>query len=1043
MPSKIGNGNCNIPECAHSTNCNYPEVCVKGHCLIGRKTCNPSCKKGEICTAGACVRLPVTTCIHPYKWDYRSNSCTDNCDLDTECTPYFCLEGKCRVPYCSTSQDCDNGKICVDGICKSLCTNNLGCETGHICFNNEVCEKECRKFSECQESNYCDGKDSTCKQVTCFFNNDCNQPSEVCHFGTCTKRKTCLNDRHCPSHYYCVGEEGQKACIQHKPDCNTNNCLVNKKCFTSKLSLCLPEIHCYLTLQCPENMHCNKLEHKCFPNQCRETGCSDGFECFKEQCIPSVKCLNQDDCIKECSDTNTCSVGQLCKNKKCIYPDCYTNSDCVPNKKCIEGICYDVVTEIPKCIKCNGICYDGVCKELPCDVDSNCVYPSICGRHKTCEKPSCDKSPDCPMGTKCEEKKCSIITSQCKWNDKECPCKNNKDCAYPAKCKAGVCLWTCQISEECNVGASCDVGVCSERECHLDDDCTFGMYCSAGKCINVKKCSSFSDNCIEGTTLQDTLCTYDYECLKGNYCQMGICIPKGVRCRHRGHCSELMLCNSNKCEFNQCQKDTDCGQRRICKANICVPRLFCKTNADCDLRGDKVCLNMQCRKICDEYSCDSGYHCDIQSRQCKIIKNECDLYSPCPNGGYCLSSKEGDKTGKCVEHECSPHFGCSEDMLCIAGHCVDCKTNCKHSHFSCSNGNELCLPGELVEKCRRDSCPWPYKCIGGVCKNFCHIDDDCFYPSNIHGFECKENKCTRKQCQNDLCKKPSHLCKNKNCERIECLRNRDCKDEEICYLGTCISSRKQPSCKRNEILSKELLFCLPKNIVEDIVKVKIYCDTKYDCPADMKCGRNNLCSPIKCQHPIGENMPEQDDCGHDRLCITTGDQNLCSPAFECEHGTCSHPGTPKGKMFNCFFNKCYVSIHECDSSNDCDGKKVCETVIVNENQIRQCIDLGCKRNEDCKKGQICRDEQCQECISCKNNNDCYGYICSPKKCCVPTQRCTHDTNKCNSLFGIEINADISVSDSITVRDEFNFCHNRYCMYCYLDSGIDDSIRIFK
>ena len=1004
---------CSKHDCQIDRQCNRPKSCIDGQCQIVIRECQPQCRDGEICRAGICLKIEVEYCEHPFKWDASRKICTNKCSSTHECAPLACIQGRCQKPYCYNSLDCVLGQFCSGGLCQYTCKINADCPNNMICSNNFECKKSCRSCTDCETSQYCNGLThlTMCESTICLLNSDCKGRGEVCHFGKCVRRIFCSTEYDCPTGYTCNGKDGQKVCIPFKV-CMQGIDSCSDTCFDGQLPLCMKEIHCKENSQCPENMFCNSFVRKCFPQNCRYSKCAEGFYCFRDRCIPTAIIIK--DCSKE-----KCNAGQLCIGKQCIYPDCYTSEDCPKNKFCLEGKCQ---TEwLDSCKNCEYTCHEGQCKQVECIVDSNCIYPEICNHNQICVRPQCSQNDDCPSGSLCTNKRCILSSKVCKWNDDSCKCKTNKECINPGMCENEKCIWPCRLSRDCGYGYICDYGKCHERDCYLDDDCVDGKFCSSGECIYVERCSiSKRDyNCIQGVLLKDPVCK-SQRCKEGYVCVLDVCVQVGISCSHNGHCSEFTTCVADRCEFNMCKRDADCSDSRVCKHGICLPRItHCRFDSDCDGGSNQKCVERRCKSACSDYSCPYGYKC--RGGECIIKVERCDLFNPCPRGSVCITTDKDASYGKCIKEVCTPLKGCKDNEMCITGQCVGECNACNHESFSCSREANICLP-TIIERCRRDNCPWPFKCVRGKCSNICSSNSDCYYENGNFEFECKDKKCTRKHCGSDgICKQPSSICnKHQMCEKLECLVSSECRDHQTCYLGYCIDVIKQRRCDEGYSMIEKLLFCIPDYIKTTISKqrIKIYCLKDRHCPEEMKCGRDNLCKIRECDYPIdGKDEPSTDSCGPGRLCMSIEGVNVCAPAYECQHQTCTHPATPQGNMFTCLYDKCYVSVHECESHQDCADEESCE---FNSNNIRKCIDLTCHSTKKCSKNRICMNGYCEECRDCQTNYDCkYGQTCAQSRCCVPRVHCS-SYKDCDGFLVEGNNREI--------------CHNRFCTVCYEDTG---------
>ena len=106
------------------------------------------------------------------------------------------------------------------------------------------------------------------------------------------------------------------------------------------------------------------------------------FEEHKRTCVDDF----EEDCIKYCSDDNTCAEGEYCHYNEIMdvgscLKNCQSDLDCSSDQKCtVDGMCQ---------LKCtsDSQCDDGYI----CHSDGSCQYP--CGNDLDCyESEYCDKA---------------------------------------------------------------------------------------------------------------------------------------------------------------------------------------------------------------------------------------------------------------------------------------------------------------------------------------------------------------------------------------------------------------------------------------------------------------------------------------------------------------------------------------------------------------------------------------------------------------------------------------------------------------------------
>ncbi len=103
-------------ECASDAECESPESCVCGLCMVQFCEASSECREGLVCAG-------------------RPKRCIPRCDSDEECGPFgVCNGGACETA-CWDQSDCPTGELCLVGRCAAV-----GCgPEGPNCFEGETC----------------------------------------------------------------------------------------------------------------------------------------------------------------------------------------------------------------------------------------------------------------------------------------------------------------------------------------------------------------------------------------------------------------------------------------------------------------------------------------------------------------------------------------------------------------------------------------------------------------------------------------------------------------------------------------------------------------------------------------------------------------------------------------------------------------------------------------------------------------------------------------------------------------------------------------
>jgi len=106
-------------------------------------------------------------------------------------------------------------------------------------------------------------------------------------------------------------------------------------------------------------------------------------------------------------------------------------------------------------------------------------------------------------------------------------------------------------------------------------------------------------------------------------------------------------CADDSVSLNICVIDADCTDGLYCENNNCVINKACSTSVDCHI--DQHCsTNNICVKDCSYNTCNENEICDINTKECKIIKCQTDF--DCENGFYCnLGGNCETKEYFCIE----------------------------------------------------------------------------------------------------------------------------------------------------------------------------------------------------------------------------------------------------------------------------------------------------------------------------------------------------------------------------------------------------------
>ncbi len=231
-------------------------------------------------------------------------------------------------PECTSREDCEGGKICVDGVC-------TGCKRDRECRGNELC--------------------NPVKQV-CEF--------RPCFGGDCTQHSDCALGEFCVQGLCRQAEGGSGECPGVTP-CGTDaDCPEDFRCNQETL-VCEEDVGCFGDAACPDGYYCNlgtnACEQSCTP-QTEDEVCPDGFRCESGRCV-------------ECTSDADCGAGLSCDLEagRCAgQTTCFTDRDCVRPLVCnrLTGQCTE---SVPPCVSNDDCLEDEIC-----DIRTGECEPAAC-----------------------------------------------------------------------------------------------------------------------------------------------------------------------------------------------------------------------------------------------------------------------------------------------------------------------------------------------------------------------------------------------------------------------------------------------------------------------------------------------------------------------------------------------------------------------------------------------------------------------------------------------------------------------------------------
>lgn len=136
-----------VDSCSTVADCGAGESCEGGVCTVAQTT--PQCVLNSECTAGVCV-------------DGRCTSqCTDDsgCPAGDYCQSGVCADDNRAHTFCSSDDECMPGHPCRDGVCRTPCADDDECLLFDIQFSiclDGYCATQNEFTSDCATSEDCD-----------------------------------------------------------------------------------------------------------------------------------------------------------------------------------------------------------------------------------------------------------------------------------------------------------------------------------------------------------------------------------------------------------------------------------------------------------------------------------------------------------------------------------------------------------------------------------------------------------------------------------------------------------------------------------------------------------------------------------------------------------------------------------------------------------------------------------------------------------------------------------------------------------------------
>jgi len=895
--------------CPKTDNC---DICEAGFVVqVDKKTCDTTCKDGEIEVNGKCkpcdikdcsicpnkkdctqciepkvlhkptetsAAVCVTACPDPYYKSVTSkcDKCPEECeschayDKCTICMPgHFLFEGKCKI-------DCTEGQVKIDGHCINCTTPN--------CSNCPV------KADTCTD----------CKGDLKLYQNICHDeciegtyeiPNDKCKICS-NECQICIDDSKCTKCYSPSVLQGNHC----QENCNNGYVNVNGVCIACEDEGC---------------KKCKKDTKEC--KQCYDTfflidgyctnDCGDGY--FEKENGDNDICSPCLDMCRVCESSNTCKecndpfvVQKKPEGVKCqqICDKGYSTHDGKICKKCTGSNCEECPNILDQCTKCEPSFYlkHGKCvPECP-----DYYYESE--SDKTCKEcfPEC---PKCNNGTHCELCEEPLVLSH-----------NKLECL--TKCPKATVLIITATSKKCHLcdDSNCEICLQDKSTC---EKCQENYLDENGKCvpecgptffenIETNTCDKCEINCLQCDNEKD--CT---KCNVGTFLDEGDCKPTCPAGKHPNSHNECKPCKVDHCHTcaNGYEKCDKCKQPKVLQGNECVdeclPGFYHNEERICKPCGNK------CHRCLNHETC---VQCTLPN--VLLLTGKCDTV--CPSGQYDVEVND-------AVHPADPSYPLVKCKNCSTLGCIKC-------------------PNDECTECNKND-PKLFLNSDKICEEDC---GDKYFENNTNG------KC-------DLCIENCQICSNgKQCEK--CYKN-ETGEGFVLYNHTChekcldgyvaINGRCTP-CNKN---CKKCVANATKDCVECDDTFSLFNHTCHEpCPV-------NTFETVESSLSICKNCPKECES-----CDSTDKCNSCKLGYVLQEGKCITTCTSGYvEVAGDICKECVDA--DCDTCNPTDLNE-CTTcknskVLLNGD----CVDK-------CGEGYYVQDAKCYPCSKncnfCSSGNDC-------------------------------------------------------------------------
>lgn len=153
--------------CKSDSDCGSAQQCKSKVCVTRNDGCvaNSDCSAGQVCVDSTCH----ADCTKSGKCSASGDVCSSALEAADGSKRRICTADHAAKPECKLTKDCQNNEQCVNGVCRTVCTESKDCENcndGPVCGSGGFCmtasenKPQCKVNKDCKSGQVC--LDSSC-----------------------------------------------------------------------------------------------------------------------------------------------------------------------------------------------------------------------------------------------------------------------------------------------------------------------------------------------------------------------------------------------------------------------------------------------------------------------------------------------------------------------------------------------------------------------------------------------------------------------------------------------------------------------------------------------------------------------------------------------------------------------------------------------------------------------------------------------------------------------------------------------------------------